>query len=594
MRRLALLLVLVVMLGLGSTVALQANKEKADTPRITDLITQLGSKKFTERRQASKALDAIGVPALEALRKATKSSDMEISRRAYDLVARIEKRIETDRLLTPTRVHLVCKDMPVADAVARLAKLSKYDIQLHPNSKAALAKRKVTLDTGKVTFWQAFDQLCEKASLVETTVHVGVQPAAYESFPVIQPPPPPPVKMIRPIRIRKGIKRIRINPPLPKKAFQIQKAAPPAKANVKQVQRAVQRVQIAVAAQAVQIQAQPVQVILPAAPADMPPMGFTPPANGQIFLADGKPQALATRYCGAVRLRLLTRGVQTPKTRTQVEVELEVATEPKLKNWFLLGSPKINEATDDRDQSLALVLEGNRARDIAMGGFVGGNVAALMPYVENPYAMPSYRQTAHVHLKLGTRPAKQLKNLTGRVAAEVATPPEALLTVDKILKAAGKTVSGARGGSIKVLAVSKKDNGAYEIKFKLEKPPGVDGGLNPFNAWGGVGFGGMGGGPINIQIQINGNIGVVRGIGGGMWAAPNGGGNNTGLALVDGKGNHYVLAGTSGTFGQETIEMTLTFRAGKGNFGPPEKLVYTAPRRVNVDVPFTFKDVKLP
>src|SRR5262249_44594594 len=161
---------------------------------------------------------------------------------------------------------------------------------------------------------------------------------------------------------------------------------------------AIQRIQVAAAAPVVQIQAQPVQIALPVAPIDIPPTGFTPPANGQIFLADGKSQALATRYCGAVRLRLLTRSVKTANTRNQVEVELEVAAEPKLKNWSLLGSPKVDQATDDRDQSLTVVLGGNRAQDIAMRGFVGGNVAAIMPYIEqNPYGMPSYRQTAQVH-----------------------------------------------------------------------------------------------------------------------------------------------------------------------------------------------------
>jgi hypothetical protein len=290
------------------------------------------------------------------------------------------------------------------------------------------------------------------------------------------------------------------------------------------------------------------------------------------------------------------RTVKTPKPGDRVEIDLEVAAEPKLKNWSLLGTPKIDQATDNRGQSLTRVLENHSVQEgaVAVGGFVGGNMAALMPYIEqNPYAMSSYRQSVRVHFKRAARSADLLKKLMGSQAAELVTPPEALLAVDKILKAAAKTVEGPKGGSIKVLGVNKKDNGDYEIKFKLEKPPGVDAGAAPFDAWGGVRLGGIGGGPINIQIQINGNVGVVRGIGMNMLP-PNGGGNNTGLALIDGKGNHFVLAGTSGTLGQGAMEMTLTFRHGKGKFGPPEKLVYTASRRVTLDVPFAFKDVKLP
>src|SRR5262249_36546856 len=54
------------------------------------LIQQLGSPKFSEREVASKALEAIGAPALELLEKAaTKNKDPEIRRRAQEVVGKI-------------------------------------------------------------------------------------------------------------------------------------------------------------------------------------------------------------------------------------------------------------------------------------------------------------------------------------------------------------------------------------------------------------------------------------------------------------------------------------------------------------------------
>jgi hypothetical protein len=47
----------------------------ADTPDIPRLIQQLGSPEFSEREAASKRLEDIGAPALDALRKAARDSD---------------------------------------------------------------------------------------------------------------------------------------------------------------------------------------------------------------------------------------------------------------------------------------------------------------------------------------------------------------------------------------------------------------------------------------------------------------------------------------------------------------------------------------
>jgi hypothetical protein len=65
-----------------------------DAAAITRLIEQLGSPTFAEREKAVSSLEAIGAPALGALRKAVKSSDPEVARRATALVEVIENTLE--------------------------------------------------------------------------------------------------------------------------------------------------------------------------------------------------------------------------------------------------------------------------------------------------------------------------------------------------------------------------------------------------------------------------------------------------------------------------------------------------------------------
>src|SRR5262249_13559268 len=60
----------------------------------------------------------------------------------------------------------------IADALAELSKQSGYTVKMRPVQKDLL-QRKITLDTGEVTFWQAFDQLCARADLVDAGVGKG-------------------------------------------------------------------------------------------------------------------------------------------------------------------------------------------------------------------------------------------------------------------------------------------------------------------------------------------------------------------------------------------------------------------------------------
>jgi hypothetical protein len=80
-----------------ATTRLDAAAEAALAAR---LIEQLGSPVYAEREAATQALDRLGEPALELLRKASEESgDAEIRRRAERLVATIELRGVRERAI---------------------------------------------------------------------------------------------------------------------------------------------------------------------------------------------------------------------------------------------------------------------------------------------------------------------------------------------------------------------------------------------------------------------------------------------------------------------------------------------------------------
>lgn len=150
--------------SLGVALACSAHAEKSE--RIAHWIGLLGSSEFEQREEATRALDALGASALEALHEALEDEDIETSRRAALLIRRIEHRLETARLMTPKRVHLVFRNTPLTEAAAEFGKQTGYRIQVD-SDKAKLDVRKITLDTGDAPFWDAYEAFCRAAGLVE-------------------------------------------------------------------------------------------------------------------------------------------------------------------------------------------------------------------------------------------------------------------------------------------------------------------------------------------------------------------------------------------------------------------------------------------
>jgi hypothetical protein len=146
--------------GLGQTPA----PTKDESARIEALVRKLGSSLYTERESARKQLDAVGPPALDALRKSNRTGDLEMVRRVNDLIANIEGTLLTRHILTPTRLQLKLKDADLTRALQELCDRSGFSLGLRGD---AFSDKKITLDTGVVTFWQAFDGLCDATELME-------------------------------------------------------------------------------------------------------------------------------------------------------------------------------------------------------------------------------------------------------------------------------------------------------------------------------------------------------------------------------------------------------------------------------------------
>ena len=613
------------LLGLG-LLALTIPTSAADKPsdaEIAKLIKQLGSDEYAVREKASEALDKIGAPALEALRKAIKDGDAEISRRAEDLVGRIEKRGETASILAAKKVKLAFKDTPVPQAVEELRKQSGYNIVLQ-DPKNTLKDRKVTLDTGEVSFWEALDRLCEKAGLVE----------AEQTFPISGPPrggpigpgagPAPGVKIL-PVEV----KPVEVKPVEPKtapakekgKIAVDEKAEKPAEKS--ETVRPAGKPAIggpAVGAPGIGVVAKPGPGIRP-----------IPIVPDQITLTDGKPAKLPSDYSSAVRVRALAKSDMFGKAaKEQILLALQATPEPKIK-WQNLVQVKINKAIDDQDQKLEqttapAIKSTDPTLPAGPGGFAPGAPGPGAGPAGTSVAMPfrpgfgMLHQNIPVYLKKGSKESKSLKELSGVITAQVLAPAKAFITVEDVMKAAGKTITGTDGGSIKVIDVSKDKNGNITIRCEVEAPAGITPAGGTTGGWGtGVPT------PAPVPLPKKGAVapgakpalraalavdlpapapapGVVPGVKIAVGrvdvvAVPNyvGLGGN-GLSLLDAKGN-AVNAGigiqgtVNATTGKVTQVHTFTVPAGSAE---PAKLVFMGQKQTTIDIPFTLKNVTLP
>ncbi len=509
-------------------------KNPADADSVRKLIEQLGSDRFAERQKAA-ALDKIGEPALAALRKACDSTDAETRKRATELVAKIDARVQSAGVLKPTLVHLVYKDVPLSEAVADFKKKSGYSIVLlDPEGK--LKDTKITLDTGKVAFWDALEQFCAKAGLTDAGQGVGGINRAVPGGPAI--PVPVPVR------------------PAPPRPAQAPGAAP-------------------------------AQAPLPPGPKAMPAIALRPAlaivrpigvgSNDQITLQPGKP-VRPVDASTSVRIRPADKK-RYMISDAEIALVLEAAAEPKVR-WQRVTGVTVSTAVDDNDQKLTL-LETPAAPP---GPAVRPGLRPAIMILPSRFTGMGQTQMVTVRLKPGEKASKSLKTLAGVITGDMLTPARPVLTADNLMKAAGKTFKGPGGGEIKVLTAEKKADGSYECRFEFEMPEKVVAETavavtttvapappvpNPA------------GGPARPRVVRP----HLR-----RYAV-------NGLTLRDAKGNVLNAAISinllNGGAAGKKILYVATYRPADKDAPAPAQLVFTGRRVVSVSIPFSLKGVAL-
>jgi hypothetical protein len=530
---------------------------KGDDQHIAELVKKLGSMNYAEREKAKKDLDMLGMAALEQLRRAAKTDDLEIRTRCEKLIDKLETKIAADKLLAPKKVHLKVKDVTVVQAIEQLQKLSGYPIQID-GDRTPLTKRTITLDTGEVTFWEAFDQLCDKGSLTQVLTGVNaneLQIMPVQVRPILPKPPPPPGAVPPPANPGQALPKAGAAPAIQPAApavqppaaivdgvpLQIQVELPAAGGNA----RAVMPVQIQVQGQ-VQVQPAPMTGKL------QRPTYYQP---GSLVVRDGTFTKVPTCYSGAIRIRLLPASqaseiVVQPRQDGEALYLLEAVAEPRLQMFAVTGSPSLQTARDDLNQDLT----------IAMEPMPGANGAAIGPIYSGAR---SVRQVA-LRLKQGAKKAAELTELKGTLTVEALTSvPEALITVGDLEKAVGKKVEGKKGGSITVESFAKETDGTYKVRVTYQNPqPFYPAGL-------------PGNGPattLNVAARL----------------LPQ---------LVDANGKVLTLEqipqrSARVMNGVVVQESTMIFRAGEG-VGEPTQVILFGHHKVTAEVPFALTHVPL-
>ncbi|HEV3260545.1 MAG TPA: hypothetical protein VG013_27060 [Gemmataceae bacterium] len=484
------------LLLLGGLCALPVPAAPPAKPRSEDihrLVSHLGSGRFSVRQAATRELDALGAAALDALHQAASDPDAEVRRRAVDLAAHIERRIETAQVLTPTRLRFVCKDKPVADAVAEFSRKTGFAVQIDPAARTRLGDRRVTLDTGDTTFWDAFEKLCDRAGLVE---------AAPKTIPQ---------------RVTEYDQRLR-------GALELDYGS-----SVRTV-------------------------------------------SGPVMLEAGKPERLPTFHAGAARIKVLSPRIPLlGHTRDEGEslFGLEVDHEPQLR-WQGVVGLRILKAIDEHGLRLSQpnIYVGERT-------VPQDEVIKLVVMSERLYAAPVVARDARqvpVRLRLPGDRSKALRQLSGIVSAEVVTPPMPLITIPDVLKAAGRIFKDPDGHAIKVIGARRLAKDTLRLRVRLDTTnqhsAGMPGGI--FIVRGGIVDADLpqpAGGPVGVALHEA---------------------TGRALRLVKVQGQN-VLPNPAGS----SQEWTLIYRLPR-NRAEGVKLVYTGPRTLVIDVPFTLRDVPLP
>jgi hypothetical protein len=381
---------------------------RTETQRLSDLIAQLASLDFQEREQATKELIAAGGPAVEYVQKAVVNPDAEVRRRAALILAKIEKDLDTARLLRPKRIRLVYRDTPIPEVVADFAKKSGYPLQFE-GDRVRLGTRKITLDTGEVTCWEALDQFCRTAGLVERRVPNSVSP----DVPALNQNE----RQRAEILMLEGYRG----------------AMPPARVNLGRI------------------------VLLEGR--DRLPISQT----GGVRLRILHPNTQIPGHAKSSDEAVLALEVSPePSIDWRGVLEVHVTKAIDLQNREMKQILETRAVTNDFRDEMA-------CRVMAVGGnnvwvANGGDVDIVMNSPEPP------AREFPIRLKLNDLDSRKLREIRGVLFARIQTPHEPLIRADKILQAEGKTFQGPENSQLKIHEARRSDKGKIDIRVTVRPP----------------------------------------------------------------------------------------------------------------------------
>lgn len=154
---------LLLTLGIGQAAAPPPPAEN----HLKKLVSQLGSGQFNERQNASALLEKLGAAAVPSLREAGGNPDPEVRGRAEALLARIERRLESARVLAGKKIALSYRDTPGEEAWHDFGKRTGFILTPDKERPPDLGGSIVNLKTGDIAVWEALDRFCAALGVSE-------------------------------------------------------------------------------------------------------------------------------------------------------------------------------------------------------------------------------------------------------------------------------------------------------------------------------------------------------------------------------------------------------------------------------------------
>jgi len=143
--------------------ATHAARGRAEPPEL--LVQRLGSGRAAVREQAARDLVALGPDVLPAVVAARDTATGEPRFRLEGIQRQLE-RLAASRAVEPATVSLAAREVPAREALASIFAESGSRIDLDPLvSTGGAGNRPVTLALDRATFWEAIDDLLDRAGL---------------------------------------------------------------------------------------------------------------------------------------------------------------------------------------------------------------------------------------------------------------------------------------------------------------------------------------------------------------------------------------------------------------------------------------------